>query len=193
MTISCTLHDNHYRYTSDTSVKKLHAKDCYQNSSCLPENFIIISKSSDLARLHSSSIFHSWVFHISEGIFSFVGGRNVLRVFERILLGRHGSPCASLRTWRVCRRLLCHVLLWTAMILEFDVTALGRSLLPCFPPLVGGYASEDKEDEMDDPNMQRQRRSPVEIPSSSLTPSAGASYKIKAKNTFAAISILPKV
>ena len=38
------------------------------------------------------------------------------------------------------------------MILEFDVTAFSRSLLPRLAPLVRGYASEDEEDEMDDPN-----------------------------------------
>lgn len=73
------------------------------------------------------------------------------RVSERISIGQGRSPYEPLSARGVCWWLLCHMLLWAAMILELDIPALGRSALVCLAQPMSDYTGKDKKGKVDDP------------------------------------------
>ena len=84
----------------------------------------------------------------------------------------------------------------TTVVLQFEIACLGNCELLCFPPPVCGATGEHKQGEVNDPgNAYCQTNSLLQDgSSSSIFPiPIGNTHDMKAKNTFAAISILPNV
>ena len=79
------------------------------------------------------------------------------------------------------------------MILKLDIAAFILSLLIRFAPFVSGHAGKYEESKMDNPcDIKLAKINTLSLLFDRVQPSQNT-YRIKAKNTFAAISIFPKV
>lgn len=125
-------------------------KSMLENATKFSQISLATSSWNNHVSVHRSSVLHSTVLHIVEGILIFVRNRIVARVRERVLFLTSRSLCAACCGRSIRRWMLLHMRFRTAVVLQLDIASFCRGLPLSFPPSMSGDAGKDEQGEVDD-------------------------------------------